>query len=380
MSNYSTLILYICIIIGSTVLAFASQKISWSSINNKYYCARFSLILFFLSALVAWLFLAFTNIGVDYPNYIYIVRQETWETFSSIYSVEPGFGVLCLLLKFVCGSNSDAVLFFIKSFSVILYFICIFSLRKHISVGYAVFAYMALLYLPSFYLISMMFASSLIMVALTYAYLRKRYIFPMFLIIIAAQIHNSAYLFAAVFALMWIVNKSKKLSKLKKQMIVVGYFIAIVGAGSIYNTASRVISGFHYTRYASGSVGGSGIMIIILYAPLAYICYKLSRHNISNEDRNNIFIFSITSFMFNVLSYRFSVIERMEFYMIPLYCLYIPSVLFSSGVIKHEHKKRYISIEMLVYILYLLFRGYLVFSGRTTEAAGMANYSFFWPF
>ena len=84
--------------------------------------------------------------------------------------------------------------------------------------------------------------------------------------------------------------------------------------------------------------------------------------------------------MFNVLSYRFSVIERMEFYMIPLYCLYIPSVLFSSGVIKHEHKKRYISIEMLVYILYLLFRGYLVFSGRTTEAAGMANYSFFWPF
>ena len=97
MSQDLTILLYLGIMLSSTALAFASQRIRLvNGINTTVYFNKF---LFSLSFIIACFFIAFTNIGVDYDNYYYIVRQESWQSFRSIFSVEPGFGLMCVLLK-----------------------------------------------------------------------------------------------------------------------------------------------------------------------------------------------------------------------------------------------------------------------------------------
>jgi hypothetical protein len=378
MSHTITLALYIGIIVVTTVLGFVSQKMVTN--DNGETTSLFRKTPFCAAILVAWLFIAFTKIGVDYNNYYYIIRQESWSTFTSIWSVESGFGLLCVVIKQIVGGNADQVIFILKTLTILFTFLAIYSVRNKIIVGYAVFAYMTLAYLPSFYLLSLAIAMSVVFMAMAYFMNRHKYIIPIILLIIAGQLHNAVYIFIPVFLALYFLERSKRASNLVKTLLFISYIAVGFFSGQIYSIAQRSIAGFHYNNYATNTFSGSGIMIIILYAPLAFLIYMMLKYDLTESQKNRIFIFSLSSLLFNVLSYRFIVIERMEFLLLSLYVLFIPEVLYSSGIIKHGVKVRYKSFTWIVFALYMLFRAYLVFSERTTMVSGMGEYEFFFPF
>lgn len=379
MSHNLTIIIYLSIIISSTALAFASQRIRY--VDGIYTTVKFNKSIFLISFIIAWIFIAFTNIGVDYYNYYYIVRQESWQTFTSIFSVEPGFGLICVLLKQFVSTDAHVVLFILKTVSIILAFWGIYLTRNKVVVGYAVAAYMGLAYLPSFYLMSISIAMGVVFLAMGYYINKHKFFLPIILLIIAAQIHNAVYLFIPVVIALIVVEKAKNASNLIKALLILAYIAFGVFAGRIYNIAQTSISSFHYGNYGSNAFSGSGAMIIVLYVPLLLILYLFyKKYEISEIQRNRLFVFALSSLFFNVLSYQFTVVERMEFLLLSLYTCFIPEVLFSSGVIKHERGLKYKTLTGMLYIAYLVFRIYLTIDERTTVASGLSQYFFFNPF
>lgn len=199
------------------------------------------------------------------------------------------------------------------------------------------------------------------------------------MIILAAQLHNSAYLFLFIIAAFFVLEHSERFSSLMKFVITIAFIIAIVFAGQIFEIASS-ISGFHYNNYGNNTFSGSGLMVFVLYVPMFFILYKMMKHCNDERIRNLTYILAISSCLFNLLSYRFRVIERMEFYILALYMIVIPFFFCHSNIIDYNKDNREKNIYLILYILYLLFRGYMVFTSRVTVASGMAQYSFFNPF
>ncbi len=378
MSHIATRILFLAIMLICTFFAFRSQRIT--IINGDDVVAKFHKPYLFLSCIIAWFFLAFTNIGVDYNSYYMIAYRSNWDTYNNIISVEPGFAILCTTIKNIVGNNPDAVIFFLKTIQIGLAFLSIYILREKIDVGYAVLAYMTLVYLPSFYLLSIVLAGSIVFVAIALVIKREKYIFPLLLILLAAQLHNAVYLFVPAYLAIWVLNRNKNLSRLYRYLILIAYIIISFSSSQIFGYFQNIISGFHYGNYKLTTISGSGLMVIIMYLPLVCIVYLLSKYNIDTDTMNEIFIFAITSFLFNILSYQFRVIERMELVLAPLYMLLFPKTLYSSGIIIRDGRTQSKTLVYVVYILYLAFRAYLVFTSRTTVQSGMSQYNFFMPF
>lgn len=378
MGIVATKLLYLSIILICTCFAFRSQRIIAS--EGAIAKTRFKSVPFIISGLLAWVFLAFTNIGVDYNSYYMIAYRSSWETYNKIISVEPGFALLCATLKSIVGSNPDAVIFIMKSLQILLTFISIYMLKEKIDVGYAVFAFMTLVYLPSFYLISIVLAGSVVLFAMSLMIKRDKYLIPLLIIILAAQLHNAVYLFLPSYIAIWILNKNKNLSRIYRVLILVGYIGVSFFASQLFAYFQNNIAGFHYSNYELSSTGGSGLMVMVMYAPLAYLVFRMSQYDIATNTLNEIYVLSITSFLFNILSYQFRVIERMELIIAPLYVLLLPEVLFDSGVIKREGPRKNKTIVHIIYIAYMVFRAYLVFTSRTTVQSGMSQYHFFMPF
>lgn len=379
MSHSMTILLYLGVIIVSSLLAFASQSISFADGTHR--MTNFRKIPFVLSLLTAWFFIAFTDIGADYYNYYKIAREETWQSFATKYSVEPGFGLLCLILKLFVGEQAHVVVFLLKTITIGLVFGAIYLTRKKIIVGYAVTAYMGMVYLPSFYLISIALALGILLVAMAYYINKHKCILTFILTLLAAQIHDSVYIFLPILIALFIMDKVDGASKPVQLFLTVGYIALVFMAGTIYSIAQSTISGFHYNRYGGNSFSGTGLMIPVLYVPLFVIIYYMKkRYVLTKIQENRLFVFAVSSLFFNVLSYRFSVIERMEFLLVSLYILFIPEVLFSSRVICQGNKIRYKTLTGVLYISYLLFRAYLRFVERTTLASGLYYYQFFFPF
>lgn len=379
MSHTATLLLYIAIIVTSSSFGFFSQKLSLCE-NGEVKEVKFFKRRFLLAALIPWFFIAFTKIGVDYINYYYIVRQESWSTFKTVLTVEPAFGLLCVLIKTIISDNPDIVIFILKTISLTLSFLSIYMIHEIISVGYAVLAFMMLAYLPSFYLISLALTMSIVFFAMSYYVKYHKYLIPLLLIVLGGLFHNAGFIFLPVFISLFIIEKAKKTSVIFKLLLTIVYAAAIFFAGNIYNLAQRSFSSFHYNNYGTNAFAGSGMMVLALYVPLVYLLYLLAKYDLKAEQKNRLFIFSLSSLLFNVLSYRFLVIERMEFLLLSLYVLFIPEILCSSGIIKLGKRKTTKSLTWIVFIIYLLFRSYLVISGRTTVESGMAYYSISSPF
>lgn len=166
MSHSMTKFFYLAIYSVCVALGFGAQKYSYSN-TGELVCEKTKKIPLVLSFLIAWFFLAFTNIGVDYPNYKYIVQIARWDGIDQIISVEPAFTMLVLFLKRLFNNNPDQVIFALKTMYMIILFLSVYLLRQEMNIGYTILAFMLLLYLPSFYLISMTLAVSICILAIS---------------------------------------------------------------------------------------------------------------------------------------------------------------------------------------------------------------------
>lgn len=371
MSPIMSRILYISVIILATIFASCSQ------VNSLVGKKTIRKIPFFLSFIIPWFVIAFTKIGVDYDNYAYLIRIISPSNYL-IESSETLFNVIVLFLKTYISDNPDVVIFILKTISLILVYRAIYSLRNQVSIGFSVAAYMLLCYLPSFYLITIMLACAIVLNAIAIYYKTQRMVFPIGLVILAGLIHNSALVFLPVFVVLIYLNMQNRLTSLKKWVVLAGYSVAVFGSSWIFNYVST-FSGFHYGNYASNSFSGSGAMIVIMYLPLMYIAYLYTQSNLETTEKNGIYVFALTSLVFNILSYRFRVIERMEFLLIPLYMIYFAGA-YRKLKTREKSAMWTFSKRELFLLLYVLFRGILVFTGRVTISSGLDQYHYFNPF
>ena len=379
MSVTQSRLLYISIVVLCSALANGSQKIVGIDATGDI-IYRYRKWLYFFAFIVPWFFIAFTNVGSDYNSYYYIIGRVSWSNFASYYSEEPLMNLVFLGLKIISHGNIDISIFILKTLTIGLVFLAVWICRNELCIGTSILAYTAMFYLPSFYLLSICFASSFVLVAVAIYLFYGKWKTGIAIIVFAGLLHNAAFLFLPVYLACGIVNKNG-LPQLKKIVLVIGYFFAIALAGQLYYFAQKNISGFHYNQYSPMGFSGSGLMIVIKYLPLFYLVYRFGKMHIEKRISNCFFVFVLTSFLFNVLSYSFPVIERMEIYLDGIYILCFPFILANTRVLYPTPTRKTVTTPLgALCIAYILFRGVLVLIERTSVSSGIGNYIFFNPF
>ena len=371
-----TKLLYFVVFFVSLFFAYLAQSRN-VYLRDGHIVRKFRIIPYLISMTVPWYMLAFTDIGVDYPNYVQIINYIDINNYNEIFSVESGFALVSAILKTVFDGNIDAVLFVFKSFSIVVSFIAIYIVRNRLNVFVSVLAYMLLLFLPSFYLISQAMAAAIVLLSLSIYYRRNKLLAPLLLLIFGGFIHNSIFIFIPVAFLGYFLSTTK-LTKGKVAIVILLSITAVIFASSIYGYVLANVPGFHYGNYGDNSFEGSGLFFLVKYLPLFYIGYIVWQYGINKENKAFIFVFIVASAVFNLLSYQFRVIERMEFLLLANYILFLPMFVDDQLYLKYSHKK-YSNIK-IVYFLYLAFIGYNVIQGRTSEAVDMSVYHYFNPF
>ena len=372
-----TKVLFFIVLAFTLLFAYLSQS-KGEVKNNGEIKKKFRYLPFIISGIIPWYYLAFTNIGVDYPNYYQIIKEIDMTNYNDLFFVESGFALFSAVLKIVFNGNIDAVLFIFKSFSIVLSFISIYILRDKLNVCYSVFVYMLLLYLPSFYLISQAMGAALVLSSVAFYYKTNKIAVPLVLLIAGGFIHNSVFIFIPVAALSYYITITK-LTRAKVFFIMVGSIILVVTASSLYSYAISNISGFHYVNYGDNSFEGSGLFFFVKYLPLFYIAKIVIEYESDMKNKVFIFVFVVASALFNMLSYKFRVIERMEFLLLGNYIFLLPIFIRNQEILMHKNLPYYSRMTVIL-LAYLCFIGYGVIEDRTSAGVEMDVYVYFNPF
>ncbi len=373
LSSTETIFLYLAIFIVATFFAFKSQKVT---MINSVVVSSFRKLPFFLSFIIPWFFVGFTNVGSDYESYSMIAGSVDMGNYTSFLDSEPGMNLTFIVLTIICGYNIDITLFLLKTITIVIVYFSIYLAKDHIRIGYSVLAYLLLFYLPSFYLLSISIASAIVSLAICIYTFKRKVFIPVLLVLIAGQLHNSCYIFFPAFVLCIFINKKGDRDYLKK-LAIIAYIIVAVLSSIIFNFAQSHIEGFHYNFERENTE--LGFLLFILYIPLFYIVYEINRLNDNKRVNSMILVFALSSCLFRIMAYSFEVVERMEIVLTPLYSLLIPSVVYSTYSFRKTLKGNNKQLNV-IFIAYLLFRGFLVVLERTTSESGVGNYVFFNPF
>jgi hypothetical protein len=222
----------------------------------------------------------------------------------------------------------------------------------------------------------MLLATALIMIANAIFRIKGKKLIPFLLVILAAQVHNAAYLYLIVFIAQLFIGRVSQYSKLKRVIVFIGYIVVIFFSSRLFNLAANIVSGFHYNNYYGGAINRIGFLFIAMYLPLFFISYRFFLIDRESALNNIIFLGILTSAMIKVLSYSFNVIGRVEFLLLPLYTQYISEFTRTNKIIFSGKMKTTLLGAFL--IAYILFRGYIFFTAEIVFA--MTNYNFFNPF
>ena len=372
LSIIETQILIALVILTSLLFSNAAQQ--------TYICRegemrfRTSRLLYFFSFLIPWICISFTDSGSDYYNYYDMIDRLTWDNYYMFFSEEPGWNIFTLTIRTLLNDNTHLTIFAIKTITLSIIFYVIYSYSSIYKVQFSILSYLLLNYIASFYLISIAFSVALSTLAISLLYKYELKVLGAVIIIIAGLLHNSSFIFLPIYIalILYRNNVSRKI----KIIFTIGFLSAGVLASSVYSFAMSNIEAFHYGNYGSVGFRGSGISIVIIYVPLFYFISRLSYYLDDKQLFNYIYIYALADCMFNVLSYQFFVIERMQFYTIPLYAIFIPLAIQS---IRNSNTRGVISIQRFMYI-FILFKGIQEFIGRTTSMDAVAHYHFFSPF
>lgn len=369
--------LFYIVLILSLVFAHSSQGHSYILSNGKLR-RNFYAIPFVISCAIPWYMLSFTNIGVDYPNYYQIINEIELDNYATFFFVEPGFALISALLKNLSGGNIDAVLFIFKTFAIVGAFVSIYLMRNRLNVFYSVFAYMLLLFIPSFYLISQSMASTIVLLSISIFYRTKKPGLFFMLLFVGGFIHNSVFIFLPIAILIYYLYRTE-LTKNKRILTILIYITILLLATSVYGYLLQNVSAFHYVNYGDYKTEGTGLYFFVLYLPLFYVVYIVSKFEQDKLNGVLIFIFILSSALFRLLSYQFKVIERMEFLLLANYIFCLP-IFIDNQLVSMFSKQHSYSKMSVIYFLYILYIGYGVIEERTSANVDMAIYVPFNPF
>lgn len=322
------------------VIAF-SLLFAWLSERNREapaggpHPSRVNQKWFFLAFLIPCIMITFTDSGVDYYHYIDLIQRYQDTPLTDIWSVggvEPMFVLFSQIVLFFFH-NPHMVLFFLKLFAICGYFYAIYFFSDRISVFFAVFAYFAILFPGSFYIIRQNFSCSMFCLCLCEMQGRRRRWLEVIYLILAATIHYTA----SVFVLIWLYDVLLSKSRKSRKWLIVAAVAAIVLVYLRFQDVMNLLSGFwlldNYAGYTDSvsEYEGSGILQVVYYLPIFFIWWQYVRKKANDLFLEELVILSAMNFAFAQLGYLFSAFIRMSYYSMAAFCILLPMLSFDAG-------------------------------------------------
>lgn len=383
MSYFSTLILYVCIWLVTTLFGFCAQtKVVFP---GGFIGLIFKPIPFFLTFFIHAAIICFTNIGADYESYCRMFNLVTVNNF--YLGEERLFYLLGLILKTICGDVEIAV-FFVKLLTLIVFYVSFFLVREQIRIGFSILAFNTLIFFNAFYLLSMQI--NIAFLTLSFAYiLRKNKILCAITFFIAINLHLSSVLLLPVYIMYFMVDFWK--NEFPKWGIP---FLIVMWAGVLIfaqRLGDFMMSNFaffdNYSSYSFvSSYHGSGIMQYVFFVPLFVLIYILYTYTHDRTPKNIGVCFIVPAFFFALLGYKFEVLSRINDSFFGIYAFFVPAYLFRHEQTVFNKNSRFYaidySIECLLWICYLCLRCvFVIISKMSAESTSLvSSYHFFNPF
>lgn len=305
-------LLYTAIFAVTTFWAFKSQRYA----PNGAVVTRG--LPFLLAFLTAWAGYVFIHTGRDLPVYLEIYNRAQFGIHFD--GVEPGYLSLNAFLRLFI-TNEYVGVGVIKTIQLGLVFYSFWIFRDKTRLGFAVMAYMALCYLPSFNVIRISLAASMSLFVLALLY--KQHILGAALITCSLFfIHNSSAIFVLTLFLFWVNERAGRWRYLFRIVLGIMTPIIIAGAGYLISRilATQLLNSRYETAYANAE-GTMGLGQVVFYLPIFWALYQSFKTADDRERRfiKNIgWVFTIAGFAVALVGYQVGMIARMSvYYMFP---------------------------------------------------------------
>lgn len=361
MTIYQTLVLYLSVIIITSVLCMIISK-SNSYLKSKnvilkfgaHYCeiqhSRWWLLIF---SFLPMIILAGTrvNTGADYMQYTWnyekVVRSS--ELIKIIKeSREPLYIVTEVINKYLFYDNVNIWFFTMSFFTIIILIFALYKIDKNINYGSFALLFGLYIYLHMFNYVRQLFATSLVILSLGYC-LDKKYSKCFITILLATLMHQSSIVFILVFLLL--IKKPDIFGK--------KYHFFMIISPIFLSCIVKIIKlvpyfSIYITRYFSGglNIGKGWIIDVLPVIILYYLNYEVIKNNMS--DKGTILA---------EISWMIIPIRALSYYSYAAGRLYIPFALFSitaysSLINKGVNKKIKVCISFILLLCYFLFTFY----------------------
>ncbi|OCA88292.1 hypothetical protein A8F94_10870 [Bacillus sp. FJAT-27225] len=391
--SYSTLFLYIVIVISSSFFAWISQSrykennsfdlfvnkifgtvkriISGvlkpgviSKIRNLIFVINFkqkredidlgkhskiNFLPLFISFIILWFFSAFRSVGADYLTYKEIFNNANDKEYIQYHGIETGYVLLNKLIR-IFTHNEFLFLAFISLITTLLVFCTIYYFSSKIHVGLAVLAYTSIFYFQSYNLTRIYLASAIVLFASRFLF-QKQYGSYILLVLIASSIHTSSIVMFLPLFLVLLFGNNKKW--------IVGFLFIFVLTCFIFvdyliyfNISDR------YEKYlVDTNLGSIGLGQMVIHAPLVALFLYLRRFELNFKIIHIFFVFIASSFAISMLGYAVPMIGRLFAHFTLPFLIFIP-----FGVWQIRNEKEYKPV-LVIAILYMVWRLFLYFSG-----------------
>ncbi len=371
----STLFLYIFILVFTTLCAKFSQQ---KTIQGT----RLKMGMLVLAFLTHWIFCSFTNIGVDYERYIYIISNDSLWRF--LRGEEIGFNGLSYIL-FKLTNNADVCIFIFKTVTLLIFYYGFYLLRKHAHLWLCIMAFNVHTYFSGFYIIAMQIAVALVFLSAVFSIIYNSKYIPVLLSIIAATFHTSAILMVACFLFIMVLNHKNK--NIGKPLLLLLGLLSLVVLSQIQSILSYFLSNSdffeHYEGYGEARESeGSGLFNYFLYIFFLVIIIPIIKSRLNSHVINSILVFYGFCFMFAIMGYSLS-ITRLNFYNVVLLDVSFPYLFYQRETNKLKLNSLLgVKVEKFILLSYLFFLGFVSLRQATSplSTSMLYDYIFFNPF
>lgn len=294
-----TLLFYTALTLAIFVLGCLSQRRQGNAIvfERKW---------FFAACALLWAVCFFTNVGTDYPTYVHVYADNTWELVvrDTELQIEHGFRLLCYLMRFVIP-NADLGLGILKTAMMALMLYAIYRMRNELHMGTALGAYAALFYYTSFSLLRFCFTSAMVLLAWV-NFLEGKNKKGLLWLLLAVLLHKTMLLCAAVYALYYVTRKvqTKKLfialsALLIPVLLLCRPFLQWLVTLPLFEK---------YIYYVSDEMS-FGIMQFVFYAPVAAV-FLFSKLPEKQQSRNLLPMLALMGFAIAMMGYTVGMVAR----------------------------------------------------------------------
>lgn len=342
----NTIYLYFFIVIFTYIIS--AIKITTTShfiLRGHYHTEKKrSFIGLLLSFIILLIFAAFRDVGADLQMYR-MIYSRSLNDWNSSEGMEPGYLLLNAVIRF-SGLNEFWGIGIISFISYFLIYKAIYDNRRIINVGLGVLAFTALYYLQSFNLIRIYLAAAFLLYTSKYLF-KLEYKKYAICILVTIAIHYSSCLMFVPLFLFYIFTKKRKI-----------FYITFLATCIIIYFATSIIDSLpifsRYERYVADGTKDTnvGFMHFFINVPIFLLYFYAHHKKIKSTYLSVLWVYSLMSLTFGVLSYKILMFGRSLVYFNILFILCIPYVL---NRLKRRHDQFYMLIYS-IYVIYLMFR------------------------